>query len=648
MARPPEPEPPGPRPIRRLQESLINRIAAGEVQDNGVGIRVRPSLLPVSVSALTTPPRALQHADLPRLAERFTTSKLTTFADLAALRTYGFRGEALASVSHVAHLSVVTKTRADSCAWRACYVDGALAPPKPGQTPDPKPCAGNDGTTITLLREYARILDVVTRYAVHNPAVAFVCKKAGSPTPDLSTPSHSSTAQAIRLLYGASVARELLSASFSSLDGTSADAPASSDADAGAWAGEAHFTGANYRGKKPVFLLFINHRLVESPRLKRALEGVYGAVLPKGVAPFIYLSLDLDPRAVDVNVHPTKRAVHFLAEDAVTARTADAIAHALAGQARSRAFAYQARPVPSKDKVRVSRTDRTLDSMFPVRGAADGVQAHGADGPATAASPAPEIAKSACVLASVHALRRAVHVAQHAGLTEIVRGHVFVGVVDLRAARALVQHGTRLFLVDHAALAEELFYQLGLRQFGNFARVRLEPPPPVAHLVRLAVRAERARWRACGLALEEDEVVDRIVARLTASAPMLDEYFSLGITPEGALASVPLLLRGRAPDLAALPLLLMRLGPQVPWADEKGCFAAVLRELAYFYAAGAGVGSGSGSGSGEREERAERWRVEHVLFPALRRYLVAPKSLLERAVVQVASLPDLYRVFERC
>jgi DNA mismatch repair protein MLH1 len=50
----------------------------------------------------------------------------------------------------------------------------------------------------------------------------------------------------------------------------------------------------------------------------------------------------------------------------------------------------------------------------------------------------------------------------------------------------------------------------------------------------------------------------------------------------------------------------------------------------------------------QEEASTEKWQIEHVLFPAMKRYLIAPKSLLTRDVVQIASLPDLYRVFERC
>lgn len=69
-------------------------------------------------SDLVSDKRVLQKTDLPILAERFTTSKLSTFDDLSRIQTYGFRGEALASMSHVAHLSVITKTKSEPVAWK--------------------------------------------------------------------------------------------------------------------------------------------------------------------------------------------------------------------------------------------------------------------------------------------------------------------------------------------------------------------------------------------------------------------------------------------------------------------------------------------------------------------------------------------------
>lgn len=88
---------------------------------------------------------------------------------------------------------------------------------------------------------------------------------------------------------------------------------------------------------------------------------------------------------------------------------------------------------------------------------------------------------------------------------------------------------------------------------------------------------------------------------------------------------------------------------QVDWTSEKECFESFLRELAYFYTPLSPLlRDPSASESHAEQLKAEQWQIQHILFPAMRRYLVAPKSLLDRDVVQIANLPDLYKVFERC
>jgi len=88
----------------------------------------------------------------------------------------------------------------------------------------------------------------------------------------------------------------------------------------------------------------------------------------------------------------------------------------------------------------------------------------------------------------------------------------------------------------------------------------------------------------------------------------------------------------------------------VDWSSEEECFGSFLKELAYFYVPGPPIAHSQAPSLDQDQGtiESERWQIQHVLFPAMRKYFVAPKRLLEHDVVQVANLPDLYRVFERC
>ena len=129
-------------------------------------------------------------------------------------------------------------------------------------------------------------------------------------------------------------------------------------------------------------------------------------------------------------------------------------------------------------------------------------------------------------------------------------------------------------------LSEELFYQLGLRRFNSFAKFRLEPAPPLEKLLSIAVDAEDGISRikltkeqvtevSIGFrqSTDSNSTVSKQFIYKTLMDPdrreMLSEYFCLTITDEGLVQTLPLILRGYTPNLDKLPLLLMRLGPQV-------------------------------------------------------------------------------------
>lgn len=99
-------------------------------------------------------------------------------------------------------------------------------------------------------------------------------------------------------------------------------------------------------------------RAVESSSIKRAIENIYSLLLPKGAHPFVYLSLEIDPQNVDVNVHPTKKEVHFLHENRIIGAICDAFQETLENANHSRTFYTQALLPGASDPAKEATTDR--------------------------------------------------------------------------------------------------------------------------------------------------------------------------------------------------------------------------------------------------------------------------------------------------
>ncbi|KAM6956701.1 DNA mismatch repair protein Mlh1 [Aplochiton taeniatus] len=729
--------------IRRLDETVVNRIAAGEVIQRPANaikemlencLDAKSSNIQVTVKEgglkliqIQDNGTGIRKEDMDIVCERFTTSKLQTFEDLSAISTYGFRGEALASISHVAHVTITTKTAESKCAYRASYSDG-----KPKGLP--KPCAGNQGTQINVedlfynvstrrkalkspSEEYARIVEVVSRYAIHNSGKSFAVKKQGETMADVRTLPNASILDNIRVVFGNAVSRELIEVGC--------------EDQKLAFTLKGYISNANYSVKKCILILFINHRLVESSALKKAIETVYAAYLPKNTHPFLYLSLEIAPHNIDVNVHPTKHEVHFLHEDCIIESVQKHVESKLLGANSSRTYFTQtllpglsvsgsseakasssatgdaSERVYAHQMVRTDHRTQKLDAFLqpkdqlapapdlagpgsreavtqPQSPTVDGEELGDAEmlealvhpeaarpgqgeppdlntsvdlprkrpragqeedqeGLTAAATPR----RRAIKLSSVKELREEITDSVHKGLLSMLQNHSFVGCVNPQWS--LIQHQTKLYLLNTTKLSQELFYQILIYDFGNFGVLRLSEAASLYDLAMLALDSVESGWS------EEDGpkegLAKYIVDFLMKKSDMLEDYFSMEVDQEGNLTGLPLLLDNYRPVMEGLPMFILRLATEVNWDDEKECFRDFSRECSQFYSIRKQyvLEADPGEPQQDAELNSWRWKVEHLIFKAFRNLFSPPKHFSEDgSVLQIANLPDLYKVFERC
>ena len=291
------------RPASAVKELVENAVDAGatqitvEVQNGGM------TFLRVTDNGCGIAPE-----DAPTAFLRHATSKIRTKEDLAAIGTLGFRGEALAAISSVSRIDLLTKT---------AEAEGVSLHLEGGVVTSQQPAGCPQGTTI-LVRdlffntparmkfmksdsaESSAIAAVVQQQALAHPEISFRLIRDGET--QLQTSGDGERLAAIYTVFGRELAKNMLAVN-------------------GTWE-KFHVTGyitkpTATRGNRALQYFFLNGRFIRSRLLSAALEEAYRNQMMTGRFPACVLELQMPLEAVDVNVHPAKTEVKFLNERAV-------------------------------------------------------------------------------------------------------------------------------------------------------------------------------------------------------------------------------------------------------------------------------------------------------------------------------------------
>jgi DNA mismatch repair protein MutL len=311
--------------IRILTDRVANQIAAGEVIERPAAVikELVENSLDAGATRIEVEFRhggrsymrvednggGMTRDDALLSLERHATSKIVETADLDRLGTFGFRGEALPSIASVARFELQTR-RGDATAGTEVAVNG-------GKLLHVRECGLAPGTRITVTHlfnavparrtflksdstESAHIIQAVRLYALACPQTAFTLIEDGRIL--FQSPVCPTLAERVAEIFGRQLAGELL---------------AVETAEEGIrLTGLIGRPGVS-RTARHEMITFVNRRPVDSRTLNYALIESYATLLPKGRYPVAVLFLDLDPAAVDVNVHPAKREVRFRSEGQV-------------------------------------------------------------------------------------------------------------------------------------------------------------------------------------------------------------------------------------------------------------------------------------------------------------------------------------------
>ncbi|MBI2447847.1 MAG: DNA mismatch repair endonuclease MutL [Candidatus Omnitrophica bacterium] len=305
--------------IRILPEDLVNKISAGEVVERPTSIvkeliensldaggskvvieveKGGSSLIRVSDDGYGIP-----KDDLMLVCERHATSKVHELSDLNNIRTFGFRGEALASIAGVSYMKITSYSKDEGMGWCLDIAGGINKKVKeigcpPGTTVEVMHLFYNTPARKKFMKSIASEIKHITNItgieSLAHPEKGFKLSHNGRwiftavPTGDIR--------ERIRAVYGNDLAIELLPVTFED----------------DVIKGHGFITKPSYDKKDRKYqVFFVNKRHVHSPVLSHAISEAYGTLLPSNRYAGAIIFIEIDPSLVDVNVHPTKKEVRF-------------------------------------------------------------------------------------------------------------------------------------------------------------------------------------------------------------------------------------------------------------------------------------------------------------------------------------------------
>ncbi len=303
--------------IKKLDQDLINKIAAGEVVERPSS--VVKELIENSIDAKADQINleiknggidyisiqdngiGMSKEDAQLAVERHATSKISTIDDLFNIQTLGFRGEALASISSVSQFSLETKTKNDSEGTNLQIANGKL---------QIKPCGCPEGTKINIKElfynvparkkflksattEYNHVLDIFTNFALINPQISF--KLIHNNKLVFNLPKTKAWLERIKQILGTDIVQSLV------------PIQSKGTIEISGFIGKPQIARNNRKSQ----FVFINNRAVNDFIIAKAIKQGYGLLIPKELYPTFILNIKLPPELVDVNVHPRKAEVKF-------------------------------------------------------------------------------------------------------------------------------------------------------------------------------------------------------------------------------------------------------------------------------------------------------------------------------------------------